>query len=217
MRAQLRFQDAQDIADLEQFCKRALRLDAEGLVRLRVFGDVLAAYVSPIFSGNLLGDGPTVLGLRTMKLAAATELDAIVPLADMVEEFAAATPDSRLSVPSVRSRAAWTGITPPRTNWLKIGELNEAEITAWAKAGIDEVANTLPGAIGSAIAAKVRLEVWGRSVHLEYRLPAACAFAAAGLGFLARDEIVSVYQTNGWVRLTSQNGHVLSRESTRLS
>ncbi|MEY4424978.1 MAG: hypothetical protein RJB56_605, partial [Actinomycetota bacterium] len=51
--------DQQTAADLQSFLNRAKRLDQEGLVRLRAYGRVLAAYVAPIFSGNLMDQGPT--------------------------------------------------------------------------------------------------------------------------------------------------------------
>jgi hypothetical protein len=37
------------------------------------------------------------------------------------------------------------------------------------------------------------------------------AFAAAGLGFLTEGELVSWYVSGDWVRLSSQNGHVLAK------
>jgi hypothetical protein len=211
----LSFRDSRDTADLRQFVQRAHRLDKEGLIRLRGFGEVLAAYVAPIYSGNLLSTGPTVLGLRTMTLAQPVEVDTVTPLADLLELLN--SDPLTVSIPLERARAAWTGITPPREGWERVGELEESVITEWAKAGIAEVAQALPGSVGSAIAAKVRLEIWGRAVDLELGIPAGSAFAAAGLGFLTRDEIVGVYQTNGWVRLSSRFGHVLSKQSLRLT
>jgi hypothetical protein len=65
--------DAETVNDLKAFLQRAKRLDPEGLVRLRAFGPVLAAYVAPIFSGNLMDSGPTILGLRTCELAEVAE------------------------------------------------------------------------------------------------------------------------------------------------
>lgn len=211
----LSFRDPRDAADLRQYVERATRLDKDGLIRLRAFGNILAAYVSPIYSGNLLATGPTVLGLRTMALSEPVEVDAVTPLADLLASLA---PEAKtVSLPAARSRAAWTGITPPREGWEQVGELAEAQVTEWAKAGIAEVAQALPGSVGSAIAAKVRLEIWGRAVDLKLGIPAASAFAAAGLGFLTRDEVIAVYQANGWVRLSSQFGHVLSKQSHRLT
>jgi hypothetical protein len=215
MSVSLQLASAEDLADLKQFVGRAKRLDQDGLARLRVFGDVLACYVSPIYSGSLLTEGPTVLGLRTLRLAEPAELDAVLPLSDLLESLEVA--GSAVRIGDQRARAAWTGISPPRSDWVCVGELNEAQLTEWAKAGIAEVAAALPGSIGSAIAAKVRLEIWGRALDCEFPLPAATAFAAAGLGFLTENETVGVFQTHGWIRLSSSYGHVLSRVSTRVS
>ena len=73
----LSFQDPNDLVDLAGYLKRALRLDSTGAVRLRAFGSVLAAYVSPIYAGSLLGDGLTVIGLRTINLTSQNELDSL--------------------------------------------------------------------------------------------------------------------------------------------
>ena len=57
--------DRQSALDMQAYLTRAKRLDPEGLVRLRAFGTVLAAYLAPIFAGSFMDEGPTVLGLRT--------------------------------------------------------------------------------------------------------------------------------------------------------
>ena len=215
MSVSLQLASAEDFADLRQFVGRAKRLDQDGLARIRVFGDVLACYVSPIYSGSLLAEGPTVLGLRTLRLAEAAELDAVLPLSDLLESLEVSV--SEFKIGDQRARAAWTGISPPRSDWARVGEIDEARLTAWAKSGIAEVAAALPGSIGSAIASKVRLEIWGRALDCQFPLPAAAAFAAAGLGFLTEGEAVAVFQTRGWIRLSSNFGHVLSRVSTRVS
>jgi hypothetical protein len=41
------------------------------------------------------------------------------------------------------------------------------------------------------------------------------AFAAAGLGFLTENEEVGLYHADGWVRLSSEHGHVLAKAATR--
>lgn len=215
MSVSLELASIEDLADLKQFIGRAKRLDGDGLARLRAFGDVLACYVSPIYSGNLLEAGPTVLGLRTLRLSRPVELDAVLSLETLAANLDSAA--DAVTISDERARAAWTGISPPRSDWVRVGELEEAQLTAWAKAGIAEVAAALPGSIGSAIAAKVRLEIWGRALDCEFPLPAASAFAAAGLGFLTENESVSVFQTHGWIRLSSRHGHVLSRVSNRVS
>ncbi len=204
-----------DLADLRSYLLRAKRLDDDGLVKFRAFGDVLASYVSPIYSGSLLSDGPTVLGLRTMRLAKEVELDSSFSISEIVDRIS--EEDLNLLLPNQTSRAAWTGVTPPRQGWEEIGLIPQSQITRWAQDGIDEVARTLPSSVGSAIAARVRLGIWGKTVSLEFNLPGASAFAMAGLGFMQKDEDIRVFRTNGWVRLTSSYGHALSKQSFKVA
>jgi hypothetical protein len=163
-----------------------------------------------------MGDGPTVLGLRTMKLER-TELDATYSIASIQERLASAlTEGLELALPTTTMRAAWSGVTPPRQDWVETGTISQQQITQWAKDGIAEVANTLPSSVGSSIAAKVRLGIWGKTVSLEFHLPGAAAFAMAGLGFMQKGEEISVYTAKGWVRLSSAYGHVLSKQSFKI-
>ena len=209
--------DQRDIADLSSYLTRARKLDDDGCVKFRAFGDILAVYVSPIFSGSLMGDGPTVLGLRTIKIEK-TELDATFTIASIQERLASpAIEGMQLELPQESTRAAWSGVTPPRQDWEESGTVSQAQISQWAKDGIAEVANTLPSSVGSSIAAKVRLGIWGKTVSLEFHLPGAAAFAMAGLGFMQKDEEIKVYTAKGWVRLSSAHGHVLSKQSFKIA
>ena len=213
----IRYLDQRDIADLSSYLTRARKLDDDGCVKFRAFGDILAVYVSPIFSGSLMGDGPTVLGLRTMKIEKA-ELDATFTIASIQERLASpAVEGMQLELPQESTRAAWSGVTPPRQDWEESGTVSQAQISQWAKDGIAEVANTLPSSVGSSIAAKVRLGIWGKTVSLEFHLPGAAAFAMAGLGFMQKDEEIKVYTAKGWVRLSSAHGHVLSKQSFKIA
>lgn len=219
MANQLVFQDPKDLIDLQAFLARAKRLDDQGAVKLRCYGDVLAVYVSPIYSGSLIADGPTVLGLRTIKLAGQSEIDATFEISSILERLASQSAETNtvLELPAAAIRVAWAGVTAPRQGWEQTGEITQEQISQWAKDGIAEVANALPESVGSAIAARVRLQIWGKSVGLEHNFPAAAAFAMAGLGFMQKGESIKVYRTAGWVRLTGQFGHVLSKESYRIS
>ena len=212
----IRFLDSRAMEDLSSYLTRARKLDDDGCVKFRAFGDILAVYVSPIFSGSLLGDGPTVLGLRTMRVEK-MELDATYSIASIQERLASAlTEGLELALPTTTMRAAWSGVTPPRQDWVETGTISQQQITQWAKDGIAEVANTLPSSVGSSIAAKVRLGIWGKTVSLEFHLPGAAAFAMAGLGFMQKDEEIRVYTAKGWVRLSSAYGHVLSKQSFKI-
>ena len=213
----IRFLDQRDIADLSSYLTRARKLDDDGCVKFRAFGDILAVYVSPIFSGSLMGDGPTVVGLRTMKIEKA-ELDKTFTIASIQERLASpAVEGMQLELPKESTRAAWSGVTPPRQDWEESGTVSQAQISQWAKDGIAEVANTLPSSVGSSIAARVRLGIWGKTVSLEFHLPGAAAFAMAGLGFMQKEEEIKVYTAKGWVRLSSAHGHVLSKQSFKIA
>lgn len=215
--------DEHTAADLQAYLARAKRLDPDGLVRLRAFGNVLAAYVAPIYSGNLMDTGPTVLGLRTCELSAPTEIDALVPIAAVQERLARllgdadegkSTKDFTIQLLETQ-RAPWAGISPPRQGWESLGTINESRLTQIARDGIAEVASSLPESVGGPIAARIRGEIWGRGIDLESRVPTGAAFVAAGLGFLTEHEEVELYQAEGWIRLSSQHGHVLAKAATK--
>lgn len=206
----LKFRDFQDLHDLSGFLTRAKRLDETGLVKLKATGIILGVYVSPIFSSNLLDSGPTIIGLRTLELAEPSEVDSSFEISAIMERIAGAGEDLELKLPPVTSRAAWTGVTPPRGDWELVESVTQEQVTQWAKNGIAEVGSSLPDSIGSAIAQKVRSQIWGKLVG-ETLFPAGSAFAMVGLGFMSPGETVSVFSTKGWVRLSSKHGHVLAR------
>jgi len=207
----IQFSDHSDVSDLVGYLERAKKLDPDGLVKFKTFWDVLAIYVAPIFSSGLLSDGPTVLGLRTIKLENAPQLDANFEIAHILERLAHLGEDRSLSLPPVQQRAVWTGITPPREGWEHAGEIPQQQLSLWAKDGVTEVATTLPESIGASIAQKVRSQVWGKPVGFDVKFPAAVAFAISGLGFMSQGEMVKVYRARGWVRLSSRHGHVLAK------
>ncbi|MEO0026794.1 MAG: hypothetical protein RL716_125 [Actinomycetota bacterium] len=211
--------DEQTAADLQSFLTRAKRLDPEGLVRLRAFGSVLAAYVAPIFAGSLMDGGPTVLGLRTCELDRPAEIDVLVPISAVLERLARLLGDSETKEFKIQlvdtQRAPWAGISPPRQGWQAAGTINETRLTQIARDGIAEVAASLPESVGGPIAARIRGEIWGRGIDLETKVPTGAAFAAAGLGFLTENEEVGLYEAEGWVRLSSAHGHVLAKAATK--
>lgn len=212
--------DEHTAVDLQSYLARAKRLDPDGLVRLRAFGDVLAAYVAPIYAGNLMDSGPTVLGLRTCELAAPAELDVLVPIGSVQERLARlladgdATAEFKIQLNETQ-RAPWAGISPPRQGWEQVGTINESVLTQIARDGIAEVAASLPESVGGPIAARIRGEIWGRGIDLESKVPTGAAFVAAGLGFLTENEEVGLYQAEGWIRLSSEHGHVLAKAAIR--
>src|SRR4051794_8867760 len=91
----LRLADAATAADLATFLRRARRADPDGAARLVGHGDVLAVSVSPVHGAG----GPVVLGLRTLRLAAPSTLDATVPLDALAEAVDAAAPSGPDAAP----------------------------------------------------------------------------------------------------------------------
>lgn len=210
--------DEQTALDLQSYLIRAKKMDQKGTVRLRAFGTLLTAYVAPLFTASILDDGPTVLGLRTMELKEETEVNVLVPIQAVLDRLA-----FELEKPSTEKkfvfdlvsseRVPWAGVSPPRTGWVQAGFLSESLLTSTAKKGITEVAETIPESVGGPIAARIRAEVWGRAIDVDSKVPAGAAFAAAGLGFLVKDLDVPVFHSQGWVRLSTEFGHVLSKEA----
>lgn len=212
--------DQETAVDLQAYLQRAKRLDPDGMVRLRAFGPVLAAYVAPIFAGSLMDSGPTVLGLRTCELAEPGEVDSVVPIAAVLDRLARLTtlPEGSpllVELPAAE-RASWAGIAPPRAGWEADGSVNETVLTQLAKDGIEEVKSTLPESVGGPIAARIRGEIWGRGIPADGRIPTGAAFAAAGLGFLTENEEVGIFVADGWIRLSAEHGHVLAKMARRL-
>ncbi|MFM6979990.1 MAG: hypothetical protein ACKOWE_01120 [Micrococcales bacterium] len=214
MKNEILLADSETAADLQSYLQRAKRIDPDGLVRLRAFGRILTAYVAVLYAGSLMDSGPTVLGLRTHELGEETEIDVVVPIAAVLDRLA--NLDGSLSLPLPDSvKAAWAGISPPRSGWQAAGTINEQQLTQIAKDGIAEVAQTIPESVGGPIAARIRGEIWGRAIDLTSAVPTGAAFAAAGLGFLTENEEVELYKVEGWVRLSSHHGHVLAKVATR--
>jgi hypothetical protein len=217
MKNQFTIADEATARDLLNFLQRAKRLDPSGFVKLRAYGNVLAAYVAPVYGSGLNDSSPTIIGMRTMPLDGDFEVDAVVAIDSITSQIDAAL-NSDFSSPlqivlPEHQHVAWAGVTPPRSGWHEVGTFAEGDLTDIARRGIAEVADSIPPSVGGPIAAKIRGSIWGRSVDLKTKLPAGAAFVAAGLGFLTLDEQVEVYHSEGWVRLSSAHGHVLAKQS----
>lgn len=214
MKNEILLADSETVADLQSYLQRAKRIDPDGMVRLRAFGKILTAYVAVLYAGSLMDSGPTVLGLRTHELGKEAEIDVVVPIAAVLDRLANLDGALVLQLPD-STKAAWAGVSPPRSGWQAAGTINEQQLTQIAKEGIAEVAQTIPESVGGPIAARIRGEIWGRAIDLTSQVPTGAAFAAAGLGFLTENEDVELYKVEGWVRLSSQHGHVLAKVATR--
>lgn len=212
--------DEQSARDLQSYLARAKRLDPDGLVKLTAFGNVLAAYVAPIFAVGLMDESPTIIGLRTTELASPAEIDTMVPIQAVLDRLARLFDSGAtkfiVEVPPSSARAAWAGIVAPRSGWVQGDSIAEYELTEIARAGIKEVQDTLPTAVGGPIAARIRGEIWGRGITSHTRIPTGAAFVLAGLGFMTENEFVEVYEADRWVRLSTDFGHVLARAANKV-
>lgn len=209
-----RFADPRDLADLKTFVTRAKAID-DGAIRLQATGSVLAAYVC-VLRPRLLGEStPTILGLRTMALAAPSTTDVTVALSAVLDRLARAGEDDvELPVPPSTVTETWTGVGAPRSGWELVGPVSDASLRATADAGMASVAGIVPDNPGALIVNNARAAVWGKEMD-ESGLPAGAAFAALALGFLA-DGDQKLYRAGRWFRLTGPRGHVLARTGSGL-
>ena len=206
--------DAAAVQDLRTYLSRADRIDRAS-VRLVAEAGVLAVYTAVLHPAGLLDETPTVLGLRTAAVDRELRVDAVVPIASLAERLermasAGGADGVVLTLPAEVATVTWAGVAPPRSGWLPVGSADAAGLAEVARAGILEVAASLPTDAGEALVRRVRSEVWGRPMPQLEHVPAGAAFAAASLGFLGDpDEDVPLYETGPWTRLSTKRGHVL--------
>ena len=205
MSHELVFPDPRAADDLLTFAGRAARL-SDPAVRLRAASGVMAVSTAPLSPRGFGEETPTVLAMRFVHTDPELECDLVVDAGALRagEEGRVALPDSGIS-------AAWAGISPPRSGWLRVGELATGAMREVARRGVDEVARMLPANPGDDVVRSVRSAVWGRTDAALLATPAGAAFAADAMGFLGGEEAVGVHRTGTWTRLSMQRGHVLVR------
>ena len=219
MTASFTLADPTSLDDLQVYLARAQRVE-DGSVRLIGGSGVLAVYAAVLYPVGLLDEVPTVLGLRTFALTSRDEFDAVVPIRSLltrvergqqqaVEAIAAGRDDAvAIGLPMEVHTATWAAISPPRGGWRGVPPIESALLEGIAKAGIAEIAEAVPDAVGESIVRRVRAEVWGREIPGFEHIPAGAAFAALSLGFLG-DDAARVYETGPWTRITTDRGHTL--------
>lgn len=209
--------DAASLEDLRVFLERTDRF-GDGAVRMVAAGRVLAVYAATQTRAGLFDDTATVLGMRAFALAAPEgrpepDLDVVVAARAVLDRIARIDPSVPvLPIPDVPATAAWAGVLPPRGSWEAAGTLDAPSLAAVAEDGISRVAAALPSDPGEALVTKVRRAVWGAEVAPQ--VPAAAAFCAQSLGFLAGETVVSRHRSGAWTRLSTGRGHVLFRGYT---
>jgi len=214
--------DAQVAADLRTFVSRARAAD-DGAVHLSASGTVLAAYVC-LMRPRFLGEAvPTILGMRTMRLAEPAEVELTVPLGSVADRLARmAGDDVVLPLPPTHVTESWAGVLPPRGGWARDGELSSALLEEAARSGAQQIAAAVPADAGRPVVEGLRSAVWGTPLEgpavpigMVPQLPAGAAFAALTLGFLDGQD-VPVFSSGRWLRLSTSRGHVLVRSGASL-
>ncbi|GAB3189477.1 hypothetical protein [Nesterenkonia suensis] len=222
---ELRFAEAVALQDLSTYIRRARRIQEQG-IRLQAIGSVLAAWVPVMTPGSLVGRLPAVLGLRTMALAEPSSADVTAELSSITERLARLNPaETVLPLPPSRLSVPWAAVTPPRSGWEPLGEIDDDDIRTAAERGIAEIAETVPDTAGAAVVEQVRERVWGRDLaELAARdggtaapqVPAGAAFGAHALNFLAARGTrgrTTIHARGRWLRLSSAGGFILCRRS----
>lgn len=204
--------DPGTMADLRTFVSRA-RIADDGAIRLQGSGTVLAAYVC-VMRAKLLGEGtPTILGLRTMALGTASNLDVTVSLASVADRLARMdAADLALPVPPTTVNESWAAVSAPRGAWEQLGSVSADALIAAAKTGVQEVGQVMPVNPGAMLVNNIRASVWGRPLaDMPGEVPAGAAFAAYALGFVAPGETAGIFTSHRWLRISTGRGHILVR------
>lgn len=205
--------------DLGAFVARAVRLDADCVVRLRArTGD---AAESPLIDA-WLATPFDVLATRTVG-GVVNPADVTVSGNELLAALAVVG-GKRVNPGPVRD-LLWRSPLPPAQGWQLIDELPVAVVAELADQGI-EVArrNSGPhGAPPSALLDQSVLTVQG--VDAEVAIPLRCLFALSGMGFLGSgkgDEstengtMVRITATDSWLRMDAHYGAVIRRRHALL-
>lgn len=192
-------------ADVRTLLGRAARF-GESSVRLTAHGDVVLVTVPLTVSSGLLDAGPTILGMRAVRMRAAAEFDAVVP-ADAVMEALGEGAD--LDVPDAATLPAWASLSAPRTGWQSLGDVAADDVRLGASAAAARVERELPASPGDAVVRRVRRAVWSQGLEGHPLTFGHCA-ALDGLGFLGTDR-VAVTGVGAWTRASTRLGDVLVR------
>lgn len=201
--------------DLQNYLSRLVRF-GQPEVRLQSRGAVLAVYGCTQAPVGIMDDAPVVLVMRAFTLEAAPEtpVDTVVEVRALTDRLAREEAGMNLVMPDVTVAAAWAGVLPPVSGWEPRGAIDAGSLAVVAAEGMARVAENVPQDAGDPVVQKVRRQVWGSEIAPG--IPAAAAFAAEGLGFLAGADRLTLSGTKTWTRLSGRNGHVILRRGVGL-
>lgn len=211
MPARLLFPDADAAADALTFAGRAAAIEAEAGLRIVASSGVLVMTTGVLSPRGLLDTMPTILAMRVLPVDA--ELVCDVTVAATTLQGAASS--AEVTLPETAMRAAWAGVTPPRTGWVRHSSLASSVLASRSQWGMAAVAHELPVDPGEDAVRAVRARIWGAADADLDGLPRGIAFAAVSMGFVHGEEDVPVLRAPGWTRLTLRRGHVLVRGPVR--
>ncbi|TWH18387.1 hypothetical protein [Prauserella rugosa] len=206
--AELRIPDPADRESLAAFIARAVRLDAQAFVRLRMrragvveawAGTPFEVLVTRAVEGEVEPGDVTVSGSEL--LAALT-----------------VTPAERMD-PGPARDLMWRSELPTAAGWRAVDTLPAAVVAELADRGVT-VARENVGPQGTPPASlmdQTVLTVSGSDTEIE--VPMRCLFAMSGMGFVdssVEGDVVRVTATDAWMRLDARYGAVVRRRHALL-
>ncbi len=197
--------------DLRIFLERIARAGQPD-VRMLTRGATLAVFGCTQAPEGLTDKASTVLVLRSFALSEtpAQPVDLVAPARAVLDRIARlGIIGLTIELPDVTATAAWAGVLPPSTGWEQQGTIDPVSLSNVAEEGMSRIAAALPESPGEPVVRRVRVSVWGSEIAPG--VPAAAAFAAESMGFLAAEAPVRVSATRTWRRLSNEHGDVLIR------
>ncbi|MFC0434638.1 hypothetical protein [Kutzneria buriramensis] len=206
--AELVFADTSERDDLGAFVARAVRLDQQGIVRLRARAeDRVEAWVATPFD---------VLATRSVA-GSVTPSDVAVAGSELLSGLAILRGD-RVD-PGASKDLLWRSALPPADGWKQVDNLPVTVVTELADQGV-AVARENSGPHGTPPASlldQTVLTVSGSG--LDVKIPLRCLFALSGMGFLGGGDTggdVRVTATDSWLRIDAMFGAVVRRRHALL-
>lgn len=204
----LRIPDAADRENLGAFVARAVRLDGQVVVRLRMrSADVVEAWATTPFEV-----------LVTRAVAGEVEPgDVSVSGAELLAALTV-TPGEQMN-PGPARDLLWRSELPTNNGWQPVDDLPVTVVADLAERGV-ALARENVGPQGTPPASLMDqsvLTVSGGDV--EVKIPMRCLFALSGMGFVdssLESDVVRVSATSSWLRLDARYGAVLRRRQALL-
>ncbi|WP_199430084.1 hypothetical protein [Qaidamihabitans albus] len=205
---ELRIPDAADRETLGAFIARAVRMDAQAAVRLRMRSPgILEAWVATPFD---------VLVTRAVA-GEVTPADVTVSGSELLAALTV-TPGERMD-PGPARDLLWRSDLPAAGHWRPVDELPVSVVAELADRGV-ELARENVGPQGTPPASLMDQTVLTVSNgELEIKVPMRCLFALSGMGFVDASlsgDVVRVTASDSWMRLDARYGAVLRRRHALL-